>query len=107
MNLWQRTAIRIAIAGALMAILIIRLLRLGYPLHSELSFAGGTLAAGGVLALIIRPFLYRAAPNIDEQLKPTLGYGLPMRLRVPFLVLMIVVGSVLIAWAQFGMRSSN
>src|SRR6185312_15061102 len=98
MTLWQRTAIRIAIGIALMALLISRFIQLGYPLRTELLMLGGTLAAAGIVSLIIRPFLYRAAPNIDDQLKPIWGYGLPQRLRVPLLVILAVAGLGIIAW---------
>jgi hypothetical protein len=107
MTLWQRTILRIGIGSAVLAALIYRFLRLGYSPRTELLFAGGTLAIGGILSLVIRPSIYRAAPNIDEELKPTFGYGLPMRLRVPFLVLMAVVGLGLFAWALFGFQTSN
>jgi hypothetical protein len=105
MSLWQRTVVRIGLASALLAVLIIRFLRFGYPIRTELLFAGGTLAIGGLGSLIIRPFLYKAAPNIDEQLKPVWGYGLPMRMRVPLLIFMTIVGLGIIAWAMFGLKA--
>jgi len=86
---------------ALLALLIIRFVRLGHPPRTELLVLGGALAYGGIVSQIIRPFLYRTAPDIDEELKSIFGYGLPMRFRVPLLIIMAVVGVGIIGWALF------
>ena len=99
MNLWQKTLIRIGAASVLLAILILRFFQFGYSLRTNMLVAGATLAVGGAGSLAIRPFLYKKVPTIDDQLTPMFGYGLPKKARVPFLVLLVVIGVGLIAWA--------
>jgi membrane protease YdiL (CAAX protease family) len=99
MKPWQRTIIRLAICAVLLAFLVPHLFQFqGSPKQAAL-LAGMCLVFIGVVAFIIAPALYKAAPDLDNQLKAWWGYGLPKWTQTPIRILIIVVGIGLISWS--------
>jgi hypothetical protein len=92
MGMRQRTAIRLVIGLALLALLLPRFFGQFHGTHTEAPIVAGlTLIAIGASSFFIKP-------RIGKALEPAWGYSIPEPYRTGVQVLIIVAGVGLLAW---------
>ena len=97
MGTWQRTAIRVAAAAALFALLIPGLLRQfrQSPHGSTLTWGIGLVLIG--LACFASPLWMR--PEMEQMFGPKWGYGVPKRWRWVMHLVIVLAGLGFIWWS--------
>lgn len=101
MTLGQKTIVRVAIGGLLLAGLIYRAVRQGYSPHTVALLFGIVFLIAGIISFVPKRYTLagKFMPNLEEQLTPLWGYGPPKR-WLPIIATVEFLGGIgLIAWA--------